>query len=127
MVQSAAFQLTKPTLNRVQPRSAGGYEVKLEPGMFFQLGFHFCCFVSLAVIQNHMKVLLFRCFSVNLQQKIEKLFGAMACVMRPITSPFRIAADNYGRSAAALLESQLVGELVFLRRQLASVNALCPG
>jgi len=32
-----------------------------------------------------MKVLLFRCFSINLAQKIEKLFGAVGrCVMRPI-------------------------------------------
>jgi hypothetical protein len=30
-----------------------------------------------------MKVLLFRCFSINLSQKIEKLFGAMALCHAP--------------------------------------------
>ena|SRR5690554_3841080 len=75
-VQSAAFQLTKPALHSIQPRGAGWCEVKLEPGMFFQSGFHLRCFVSRAV-QNQMKVLLFRCFSINLSQKIKKLFGAV--------------------------------------------------
>src|SRR5690554_8047239 len=74
-VQSAAFQLTKPALHGIQPGGAGWREVKLEPGMFVQPGFHFWCFVSRAVVQNQMKVLLFRCFSINFSQKIEKLFG----------------------------------------------------
>lgn len=82
-VQSAAFQLTKPALHGIQPRGAGGCEVKLEPEMLFQPGLHFWCFVSRAVVQNQMKVLLFRCFSINLSQKIEKLFGAVALCNAP--------------------------------------------
>ena len=78
-----AFQLTKPALHGIQPRGAGWCEVKLESGMFFQPGFHLWCFVSRAVVQNQIKVLLFRCFSINLSQKIEKLFGAVALCDAP--------------------------------------------
>ena len=82
-VQSAAFQLTKPAFHGIQPGGAGWCEVELEPGMFLQPGFHLWCFMSRAVVQNQMKILLFRCFSINLSQKVEKFFGAVALCDAP--------------------------------------------
>ena len=62
---------------------AGWCEVELEPGMFLQPGFHLWCFMSRAVVQNQMKILFFRCFSINLSQKVEKFFGAVALCDAP--------------------------------------------
>src|SRR5690554_6697804 len=42
-VRSAVFQLTKPALHGTQPKGADWCEVKLEPRMFFQQGFHLWC------------------------------------------------------------------------------------
>ncbi len=69
-VQSTAFQLTKPALHGIQPGGAGWCEVKLEPGMFLQPGFYLWCFMSRAVVQNQMKVLVRRQLSWPVQRRL---------------------------------------------------------
>lgn len=65
-VKRPSFKLAKPPFYRIQPRGTGRGEVKLKARMHLQPGLHAECFMSRAVVQNQMKVLLARCFSVDL-------------------------------------------------------------
>jgi len=65
-VKRPSFKLPKPAFHRIQPRGTGRGEVKLKAQVLLQPGLHAGCFMSRAVVQNQVKVLLARCFSVDL-------------------------------------------------------------
>jgi len=61
-VKRPSFKLPKPAFYSIQPRGTGRDEVKLKARMLRQPRLHARCFMSRAVVQNQMKVLLARCF-----------------------------------------------------------------
>ena len=76
-IQCPSFQLLKPALHGVQPRSTGRREVQLETRMVLQPLTDGLRFVSRAVVQNDMQVKLRVRAPVDLLQKSQKLYGTL--------------------------------------------------
>jgi hypothetical protein len=114
-IYCSAFQLTKPTFNRIQPGCAGWRKVEGEPRVGLEPFHHFCRFMGTAVVQNDMEVNLGWNASIYLPQEVEKLLGSMSfgcspdyCKVEfkiffpkfiaPIPDALKTGAENFGVS-----------------------------
>ena len=73
-----ALQQREPPLDRVEPRRAGGREVKLEPRMLVEEGLHLRRGVRARVVENQVQVEPLRHGLVDLAKKRQELLGPMS-------------------------------------------------
>ena len=77
-VDGSAFQLAKPSFNRIQPGCTGWCKVERKPRVGFEPFHHFRRFMGAAVVQDYMEVNLGWNSPVYLPQEVEKLLGSMS-------------------------------------------------
>src|SRR5437016_2927187 len=71
-------EVAEPAFDDVQPRTAGGGEVQVEPRVSFQPRQYLGVFVSRVVIQDQVQVKFRWCLAVDLLQEFQPLLMSMS-------------------------------------------------
>src|SRR5438105_7491812 len=73
-----ARDVQKPALHQIQPRGAGGHEMKVHAGMASEPPADRRTLVRAQIVQNEVQVLTLRCRSIEPPQESHKLPTAVA-------------------------------------------------
>ena len=74
----ALSQLSKPTLDHIQPRGAGGREMEMHAGVSLEPALHHGTFMRAVIVHDEMQIEFRRCGLLNGLEKFDKLLTPMS-------------------------------------------------
>ncbi len=85
--QSVLGEVAEEAFDHVQPRTAGGREVDMKPGMTSEPSLHFRMFVGGVVVNDQVKFFVRRRHLVNHAQELQPLLMAMPVIAHADNGP----------------------------------------
>lgn len=101
-------EMTKPALDKIEPRTGGGSEVQVEAPMTFQPRAHAWMFVRAVVVDNEVQIQTGRSFLIDSFQKADEFLMTMA--WHAVSDHFAVQNIQGGEERRGAMAFIVVGE-----------------